>query len=420
MRIYALLFILLFCLFSGLSAQPVEQAGIRIDSVRIRKNWRTKERIILQEVDIKKGDILTTEQLERMISKIWNIGNFTKVSYQIDTLENNHILLLVTAQDAVTIMPDLSVKGNRKEYSVTAGVNDNNFLGRNIDLGIAGSFGTNAQSANVRLGIPRQLLYKNMTLRSGFSYGSAQRIKYEDKQALEGIAYMQKNFYFSAGNPWHTDYSYTFSPDLSIGYFSHKTDSTLLSMDIPSEENYTAQFLTLSLNESVGLINRIRHQEDGYQISAGAGYGLSLSDGIPGYFSAGAGARYARLFNRHLQFNASASVGYTSSELPSVINYLGPDNVKGIITGERWGRTIWSASTGIEVTYINRDWFAIEQSFYVNAGNAESAIPDLFRKSPLMSAGTSLRFMVPFIPWLAITFHYAWRGGSDHWYSMDL
>jgi hypothetical protein len=259
-----------------------------------------------------------------------------------------------------------------------------------------------------------------MTLRSGFSYGTAQKVKYENRQPITGVAYVQENFYFSAGNPWHTDYRYTFSPDLSVGYFSHRTDTALLTMEIPAEADYTASYLTISLNESVGLINRVRHQEDGYQVSAGAGYGLSLNSGNPSYFSLGAGARYARLFNRFIQYNAAVSAGFTTAELPSVINYLGPDNVKGIVTGERWGTTIWSASTGIEVTYINRDWFAIEQAFFVNAGNAGSRIPDLVAKTPLMSAGTSLRFMVPFVPWLAISFHYAWRGGSDHWYSIDL
>jgi outer membrane protein assembly factor BamA len=163
----------------------------------------------------------------------------------------------------------------------------------------------------------------------------------------------------------------------------------------------------------------VRHQEDGYQVSVGAGYGVSINNENPCYLSFGAGARYANLLNRYIQFNAAVSTGYTTSELPSVINYLGPDHVKGITTGERWGKAIWSASTGFQVTYINRDWFAIEQSFFVNAGNAENGFKDLYSKSPLMSAGTSIRFMVPFIPWLGIRFYYAWRGGADNWFSME-
>ena len=197
----------------------VADAGVKIDSISIRKNWRTRESIIMQELDIRSGDIVTAEQIENSISRIWNIGNFAKVNYRIDTLENGRIVLNVTAQDAVTIMPNFSFSGNRKEYIMTLGVNDNNLLGRNINLGLAGSFGTNVRYGNLNIGIPRQLLYRNMTLNGGFSYGASQNFRYENGVIATGVAYRYNNISVFIGNPYHTDYKYTFSPNLALSYF---------------------------------------------------------------------------------------------------------------------------------------------------------------------------------------------------------
>lgn len=393
--------------------------SVRIDSVTIRKNWRTRENIILQELDIKAGDIVTDRQIERSISRIWNIGNFARVSYKIDTLKSGTIILNITAQDALTIMPNFSFSGNRKEYVMTLGVNDNNVLGRNISLGVAGSFGTNVRYGNLNIGIPRQLLYRNMTLNGGFSYGASQSFRYENGVITSGVAYRYKNISLFVGNPYNTDYKYTFSPNLAISFFSHKTDSALLAPGIPEWGSYNVNYLTLSTSESVGIINYIRHQQDGYLITAGLGYGIGLDKVSHGYLSFGINGKYARLINRFIQIDAVISTGYTTSDLPSLISYLGPGNVKGILTGEKSGKSIWYANTAALITYINRDWFAVEQSFFLNAGNASDKYWNLYATVPLFSAGTRLRFMIPMIPWLAVNFYYAYRGNDKHWFSMD-
>ena len=406
---------------AGLEAQ--EKSGnnfsVRIDSVSIRKNWRTRENIIMQELDIKSGDIVTTQQIENSISRIWNIGNFAKVNYRIDTLENGMIVLNMTAQDALTIIPNFSFSGNRKEYIMTLGVIDNNFLGRNINFGIAGTFGTNVKYGSLNIGIPRQLLYRNMTLNGGLSYGASQNFRYENGIITKGVAYRYRNINLFIGNPYQTDYKYTFSPNLAISYLNHKTDSSLLDPGIPEWDSYDISYITISMNESVGLINHIRHQQNGFLVTAGIGYGIGLDYDSHGYFSAGVNVIYSRLINRFLQIDASLSTGYTTSERPSLISYLGPGNVKGILTGEKSGKSICYANTAALITYINRDWFAMEQSFFLNAGNATDKYPDLFALSPLFSAGTRVRFMIPMVPWLAINFYYAYRGNDKHWYSMD-
>jgi outer membrane protein assembly factor BamA len=412
-------FLLVFIAGTVGQSQANNKDKIKIDSINIRKNWRTKESIILEELEIRKGDSVSTDQLRTAISKIWNIGNFAKVNYRIDTLKDDRLLLNVNAQDAFTIVPIFSFTGNKEEYLLTLGLNDNNFMGRNINLGMAGSFGTNAKYANISIGIPRQLLYRNMTLSGSFLLGEAQNYRYEKETKVSGIAYLQKIVGFSVGNPYHTDYYYTFSPNLGISYLNQKTDSTLLEQGVASSGNYNASYIGISTSESFGMINHIRHQRDGYLLSAGIGAGIGLNHESPGYVSLGLNFTYAKLVNQVIELDAGFSTNYTSSGLPSLINYLGPGQVKGILTGERSGQSIYAANASANFTYINRDWFAVEQSFFVNIGNATDNYLKLYTANPLFSMGSRVRFIIPMIPWMSINFYYAYRGNGKHWYSMD-
>jgi hypothetical protein len=375
-----------------------DQEGIRIDSVKIFKNWRTKDLIIRQELGINPGDLVTIEQLDKAVLRIWNIGNFAKVSYKLDTLQDTRILLIITAQDALTVMPDFSFSGNRREYSLSAGMNDENFLGRNILLNLAGTFGTLTKEATIRLGIPRQLLYRNMTLRGGYTYGAAQYKKYCMGKPFSGVSYLKKNLFLSVGNPFHTDYHYTFSPDVTIEFFSHKTDSTLFRSDIIYPENYHVKYLGFSLNESIGLINRIRHQRDGKLISASTGYNLGINRVSPDYFAISITGKYYKLCNKFVELHGTLSTGLTNAGLPSQIIYIGPDLVKGTLTGERWGKAYISGGIRAGFTYINRNWFALEHSFFVYAGNAAEKYAGLFRSKPLISTGSGIKLMVPMVP----------------------
>ena len=63
----------------------------------------------MQEIDFKAGDYVTTGLIDSCIIKIWNIGNFARVEYEIDTLEDDRNLLLITAKDAFTFVPILGL-----------------------------------------------------------------------------------------------------------------------------------------------------------------------------------------------------------------------------------------------------------------------------------------------------------------------
>lgn len=418
------LFIILFIFYS--SVQAISQVKlspgqeIRIDSIQIIKNWRTKEHIIKQELGFDAGDIVTPGILDTMIIRIWNVGNFARVDYTLDSLTDGKIFLSVIAKDAFTIVPAFGFSGNRQDWSLGMGMSDANFLGRNINFNIGGTIGTNARNFNMNITLPRQLLYKNMSVSGGVLIGQGTSYRYRNREKVSMIAYSNKQISGGVSNPWHEDFKYRFSPNFGWSIFQHDSDSAFSKSDTDYTGNYKVNYLSLSLGESIGYINKMRHQKDGYSASIGFGTGIGLDKNSPFYYSIGLGANFYKLFNKVVQFSSEFSTGYTSSTIPSLLFYKGAGDVKGILTGEISGQSYYTAYVGWHFTYINRDWFAMEQSVYVNWGNGNDNYQDLYNTKPLYGVGTGLRFNIPQIPWMGFKLFFTYSGENSNWFRLEL
>ena len=401
-------------------AQPHTASGmLRIDSVRIIENWRTRDRVILQELGFRQGDLVSAGDLDTMIIRIWNIGNFAKVGYEIDSTAQG-TLLTITAKDAFTIVPILSFNGNRDDWSLSLGMSDHNFLGRNIRFSIEGSFGTNDKSFRTDIRIPRQMLYRNMSVGGGLVYGKGMNYRFEDRERVSVVTYRKKMIYGSIGNPLNEDFRYRFSPDFSWSLFQHEADSALNDSGVTPVGNYKVNYLGISVSESAGYIRRRRHQKDGFLASVALGAGIGLDQDSPFYYTVSGNLQYHRLFNDIVQFSAKFSTGYTSSTVPSLLYYKGSNDVKGILTGEISGQAFYTMYLGAHFTYINRDWFAMEHSVYVNWGNGTDTYGALFQTAPLFGVGTGFRFNMPMIPWLGFGVYFTWSGKDSNWFRLEL
>lgn len=416
---YIFLFLLIY--FNSTFGQDNWPSGnliIPIDSIKISKNWRTKDMIILNELGFDQGKEINQNTLDKGITRIWNIGNFSDVKYMIDTLEGDRILLNITAKDAITIVPILSFSGNQEDFRYTLGVSDNNFLGKNLKIGLVGSYGSNVTDFGINFTIPRQLLYKNMALHTKVVYGHNEQYRYDGGVKTTGVGYEKKVFSMSISNPWHEDFKYTFSPNFGLTYFQHSTDSIYNQPEI-KDGNYTINYLSAYLSESIGYMKRKRHQKDGYLIIGSVGSGIGLDSSSPHYISLGLTAIYNKLFNQIIQFSAKFSTAYTSSDVPSLLFYKGNQNVKGSLYGEISGKAFYTAYIAGHFTYLNRNWIALEQSLFVNWGNGKDTYKDIYTTTPIASVGSGLSIMVPMIPWLYIRFFYTLTNGQNDGFSIE-
>jgi hypothetical protein len=280
--------------------------------------------------------------------------------------------------------------------------------------------GTNLNNFKLGVTIPRQLLYKNMSVSGNVSYGQGTNYRFENREKTSVVAYSIEQISGGITNPWHEDFKYRFSPNFGWSLFRHKTDTTLAHGEVAFPDQYKIQYLALSVGESVGYVQRKRHQKNGFETSIGIGAGIGLDKDSPAYFSVNYGLRYYKLFNRMLQLSALYSTGFTSSDIPSLLYYLGANNVKGILTGEISGKAYYTGYLGMHLTYVNRDWFALEQSFYVNWGNGKDTYLDLYKTEPLYGVGTGFYMNIPMIPWLGIRFYFTYSGQNSNWFRLEL
>ena len=418
MRYFQFILLLIFAL-TGRAQTPEKQVW-KIDSIQIKKNWRTRHKIILRELQFNAGETIDRQCLDNSISQIWNIGNFAQVDYSLDSISPDGYLLNITAKDQFNFVPIFGYSGNKEDRNISLGINDNNFLGRNIDLDIVGNIGTFKNDYKAEIRLPRQLLYKNMTLSFQVSSGSANNYRYENGEKASVIAYRTKQFSGGIGNPFHTDFKYTFSPNLSWNLFQHRTDTSLVDTDVPFTGEYEMNYLSLSVGESMGLINRIRHQHNGYLISGGYGIGIGIDRNSPVYHSFGFGASVYKTLNRVVELSAAFSTGYTTTTAPSLIFYLNSGNIKGLINGQESGQGQYHAKITGSFTYLYTNWFALEHSVYTHFGKAGDHYFEMFTQIPRISVSTGLKIWTPMIPWLAASVHFTYMKGNNNWFHLQI
>jgi outer membrane protein assembly factor BamA len=392
------------------------------DTLTITRNWRTRNAIVLEELLLPENGKVSNYQINRGIDRLWNMGNFAQVDYYIDTLKDGKVRLNFIARDAFTIVPIVSLSGNVNDYRGSLGVNDNNFLGKNIDLYAKYGFGTYDQNGAFSLGIPRQMLPRNMTLKGEFRYGKAERYRYSADSINSGISFNNTQLALHIGNPWHSDEHYTFSPNLSIRVFSHTITSLYPEIKVDPRICVALpvyRFVLLSVGESIGHIYKRKHRQDGYSVGASYSYGIGLNSLSPNYHQFGLGAQYHKRLNRLVQFSSSLSTGYTTADLPSLLYYHGGSTIKGLRTGQISGKTTYSGYLGFHFTYLDTQWFAIENKFFTNIGQGADSLKDLYTIKPFLAVGTGVRFMVPMIPWLYINLYFSYSGKDRDWFFLE-
>jgi len=358
----SLVLILLFITALNGRAQLVKVAdtdGRQVDTILLEQNWRTHNAIILSELTFQPGDRITPKQLEQSLRKIWNLQQFSAVSYRWDTLGGGRNALVFTAKDALTIAPVFSAWSHPwSGYAIRLGVDDRNVLGRNIHLEGRVQFGTPSYG-ELKVTIPRQLLYRNMTLSAGYEEEWLNITDHWYTGLYEEASYSQFNartrkISLLIGNPFHEDFHYTFSPDLKISrintaavrqyHASHSGDDYRLNLI--TQPLYLRDYLEIRLIETAGTITHRLQREEGWQVKGETAFGWSVSGlgdlhtgtawqdpGAKRYISLDASAAWHRPFTDRWQLSLLWEGHYTTSGYPTLWNLYPAGKIRGIPDG---------------------------------------------------------------------------------------
>jgi hypothetical protein len=377
------------------------------DTIILERNWRTRDRIIMAELEFSAGDTVNQEKLALSLKKIWNLQNFASVAYRWDSLADGRSALVLTARDALTIAPIIAGRLQNHDLTAKLGINDKNFLGRNIRLEIRGQYGESEPAfGEVKLIIPRQLLWKNMSVGTGLR-----------KEQVSGVVFDQ--LFISVVNPFHQDYHYTFSPDLETGYIRYRNFYPFAA-EPPNAELFNHPFWYARVTESVGTITHRRHQEEGYCITGMIGTGIGLTKETKAYIEGGIRVDYHKLVNKNLQFSAHWEGNLSTSKYDYLWLRYGPANIRGIEFGEISGQLMHLVSTGLYYTWINSDWLALEQSLFVQYAASITDFNDWSGIRHHYAVGTGFLFNIPMYPAGSVMVSFYYNPNHDNWFYLEL
>ena len=425
------LLIILFCILPVHAlAQLVEVSSFppRVaDTIEVERNWRTRYRIILAELEFSAGDTVTPAMLERSLRKIWNLGNFAEVAYRWedrseDRLGDDRWALILATRDAITVTPIVSGWMMNRGGAFRLGFDDRNFLGRNIRLEGRLQAGTRDNFIEGSVQIPRQLLYRNMQLEVG--YRKDQFLAGYNEPGADSINIGQigmQSGRIRIGNPWHEDYRYVFSPDIEIRWI--QTDMKSIPIFGHNSEVatwYDQTYLELILHESIGTLTRRRHQEEGFSVVGSAGLGMGLRSRGEDYFSFALEGEYARILNPRLQLSFWWRGFHCSSPYPSLWRVITPREINSAVEEEVSIPTGQIAYAGIHYTWVNSNWLAVEQSIFLSG----SSLYRPYRFVPgwrhRFAIGTGLEFTIPMYPKASLRISLSYSGPSSPWYFIEI
>ncbi len=405
---------------------------IVIDSISIERNWLTWDAIILNELTFKTGDSVTRGQIDTSITKIWNINNFADVKYAIHIMPDGKTHLEITALDALKLKPILSLNFNPDEYYIGLGAEDANFIGSNILLKVKAGFRSTGNDWDFKVGVPRQLLYKNSTLDFGYIFGN--EVKYHWKRVvnidekgtlidayyrpLMAAPYKKTEVYGTFGNPWHLDFKYRFSPNLKWKFLHQKIRQSLVTTTRDSSvmvSPYTLNIFELNISESHGMVNARRHRKNGYKLQGGGSFYFGLDAQTPSHQAFTLEAEYHKTFNALIQFSGWYRTGYTNTDIKALQFCKGSDDIIGHRTGEIHGKAFYAAYLGVHLTWINRNWLSLENAYFVNFGKGADDYTDVYTFPQNLAIGSTLRFQVPAIPVLFVQFTFSYAGPGSQW-----
>ena len=408
--------------------------SVWIDKIEINRNWITWDRIIKNELLFGEGEWVRYGEIDTSMNKVWNIGNFADVNYEIvEGPEGNTMKIL--ALDAVKFYPLFTIDhSSENDYKYRLGAGDDNFLGSNAKLKIAWEKSPVGVKWDFSLGLPRQLLYKNMTTMVGFAKGNETKVFLErmitdqdgtrtaEYRTLMLAPYDKTEFYAEIGNPWHLDYEYRFSPDLSFRLMRHQINYDILlpeqmelGVEVP-EKQYT--FLDIKVSESIGTVNKKRHRKDGY--TAGISYDLYMGmTGTRSFHEFNAQGEYHKTLSDLLQFSFWARTGYsTANDQYRLIK--GSSDVLGLRTGEIFGKAFYAAYAGAHFTWLNTRWLSLENAYFVNFGNGAEQYFSMFGEQPRLALGTFLEIQFPIAPIAVFRFSFMYAGPGSEWFKFNI
>ena len=151
------------------------------DSVTVSGNAKTKDYVILREIDIKPGDEINEKELRKNLGRIYNLNFFSEVIPDITpsiATKNAYDLLINVTEKSTDSVNFGGGWGQQSGGFLYSDLNINNFLGTGQLIALRGQWGSNLQTYQFKYHNPwmfgnrRSLTYRAWNTQGNFGYNN--------------------------------------------------------------------------------------------------------------------------------------------------------------------------------------------------------------------------------------------------------
>ena len=378
--VFALAFLLAF-----LTRTPDARAGepepvvfpVRIDTIKIEGLTRSIPKVVRRELGFTEGDVITKEQLDFAITRLWNTTIFAQVKGEVVRDGAGRHVALFEIEDRWTLNVLFSFGSGGSANYFRVGAFDNNLAGRFLELqgqyeNFDGFHGGQMIFRNPRLFDQRLELSVHVERlvrpRPGFSDQKSQAIVEVLKLA------MADRLRFG----------------LRVSGFA---DRFLAPLDPPSYYPLPTETLLLEPRFRIGRIDTVRLRQTGTSLEVRPGVGFTTSDVASRYTSMTGEVLSFIMVGERLNFGFRARAA-TMSEVPEHLQMYagGLDLIRGL--PDNYVRTNVMALANVEARLVAFDstWVALMPAVFADAIAARGT--DGTARTTA-SVGAGLRILIP-------------------------
>ncbi|MBN2617052.1 MAG: outer membrane protein assembly factor BamA [Spirochaetales bacterium] len=137
----------------------IERGVAHVGDIKVSGNSKTKDIVILREIQIEPGDVFSRQEVWTSMSNIMSTGLFTNTYPQLNKNDEGNMDLVFEVEEARTLnlMGGITVSGAEFEPALSFSLKDTNFMGMGRTFGGSLNLGLDTQSFSLEYTEPRIL-----------------------------------------------------------------------------------------------------------------------------------------------------------------------------------------------------------------------------------------------------------------------
>lgn len=363
-----------------------------VKSIEIIGNKRTKNRVILEELTFKTGEILSEFDIDKSRQNLMNLELFSKVRIDKIEAENKRdIKIKVYVKEKWSILP-LPVASRHSDGDLKLGLQYEDFnLGGRAHYLKARYYKKWANDAEDKLGshysarwTARNFLKRNITFEPSFKRGDELDETYEEGQVVS--KYKIKNKFYSLN--LSKDYG---NKVFGVGYSYGDRDHTYL--EGRTQEHDDTRTRAIRLSAGLGTVNNLGHYLfDGSRLDLSVSYSHETMGSSNNSVTYTAGlSRFIPIDGKNIAYRILAGYGTGGGVRGVEIGTGGSTSIRGYEKGEFEGNRMIQFNSEYRYPITEKYWGGV---VFLDGGNAWKKEDSIDMGDINWSAGLGLRLFI--------------------------